>query len=72
MFVLFPKFQQRQKLPRLEACSKKRMFMGFIQVHANDVALVLNLHTGAINPRFHVGFDDLFNHSLDWWRERKC
>ena len=61
MFVLDPKLQQGQKLPRWQARSKKGMFMGFSRVHASDVPLVLNLHTGAITPQFHVLFDDLFS-----------
>jgi len=27
----------------------------------SDVPMVLNLHTGAITPQFHMVFDDLFS-----------
>ena len=34
--------------------------MGLSPDHASPIPLVLNLHTGAITPQFHVVFDDWF------------
>jgi len=66
-FVLDPKLQQGQKLPRWEPRSRRGMFVGLSPVHASDVPLVLNLTSGAITAQFHVVFDNLFtmnNHQI--------
>jgi hypothetical protein len=60
LYVLDPKIQQGQKLPRWEPRSKRGMFLGLSQKHAREVPLVLNLGTGSITTRFHVVFDDMF------------
>jgi hypothetical protein len=60
LYVLDPKIQQGQKLPRWEPSSKRGMFLGLSQQHASEVPLVLNLGTGSITTQFHVVFDDLF------------
>jgi hypothetical protein len=60
VYVLYPKIQQGQKLPRWAPMSKRGMFLGLSQQHASEVPLVLNLVTGSITTKFHVVFDDLF------------
>jgi hypothetical protein len=60
VYVLDPKIQQGQKLPRWAPRSKKGMFLGLSQQHASEVPLVINLGTGSITTQFHVVFDDMF------------
>jgi hypothetical protein len=60
LYVLDPKIQQGQKLPRWEPRSRRGIFLGLSQQHASEVPLVLNLGTGAITTQFHVVFYDLF------------
>jgi len=57
VFVLDPKLQQGQKLPRWEPRSCRGMFVGLSPIHAIDIPLVLNLTSGAITAQFHVVFD---------------
>jgi hypothetical protein len=59
VYVLHPKIQQGQKLPRWAPRSKRGMFLGLSQQHTSEVHLVLNLGTGSITTQFHVVFDDL-------------
>jgi hypothetical protein len=60
LYVLAPKIQQWQKLPRWEPRYKRGMFLGLSQHHASEVPLVLNLGTGSITTQFHVVLGDLF------------
>jgi hypothetical protein len=60
LYVLDPKIQQGQKLPRWEPRSRRGIFLGLSQQYASEVPLVLNLGTGAITNQFHVVFADLF------------
>jgi hypothetical protein len=60
VYVLDPKIQQVQKLPRWAPRSKRGMFLGLSQQHASDFPLVLNLGTGSITTQFQVVFDDIF------------
>ena len=66
VYVLDPKLQQGEKLPRWEPRARQGIFVGFSPVHSSDVPLVLNPRTGYITPQFHVVFDDEFStvHSL--------
>lgn len=61
VYVLDPKLQAGQKLPRWQPRSRRGVFMGFSHLHSSDVPLVLNLQTGSITPQFHVVFDDYFS-----------
>jgi hypothetical protein len=60
VYVLDPKIQQGQKLPRWAPKSKRGIFLGLSQYHESEVPLVLNLGTGSITTQFHVVFDYLF------------
>ncbi len=59
-YVLDPKLQNGQKLPRWQPKSCRAIFVGISPNHSNNVPLVLNLKTGHISPQFHVIFDDYF------------
>jgi hypothetical protein len=60
VYVLDPKLQQSQKLPRWQPRSRQGICMGLSTQHASEVPLVLNCKTGSITTQFHVVFDDLF------------
>ena len=59
-YVLEPKLQNGQKLPKWNRRARMGQFMGFSRSHSSTVALVQNLHTGYISPQYHVVFDDKF------------
>lgn len=60
VFVLDPKLQDGNKVPKWETRARQGMFVGFSPIHSSLVPLVLNLSTGKITPQFHVIFDDKF------------
>jgi hypothetical protein len=60
VYVLDPKIQQGQKLPRWQPRSHCGIFMGLSNQHSSEVPMVLNLKTGSITTHFHVVFDNLF------------
>jgi hypothetical protein len=60
VYVLDPKIQQGQKLPRWAPWSKRGMFLGISQQHASEVPLVLNLGIVSIITPFNVVSGDLF------------
>ena len=60
VYILDPKLQNGQKLPRWQPRSRRGIFLGYSPVHSSSVPLVLNLDTGHISPQFHVVFDDDF------------
>ena len=60
VYVLEPKLQDGQKIPKWDPRAHLGMFMGFSTIHSSLVALVLNVHTGKISPQYHVIFDDTF------------
>jgi hypothetical protein len=61
IYVLDPKLQAGQKLPRWQPRSRRGVFMGFSYLHSSEVPLILNLQTGSITPQYHVVFDDYFS-----------
>ena len=60
VFVLEPKLQNDQKLPKWNRRSRMGQFLGFSDEHSSLVANVRNLSTGYISPQCHLVFDDLF------------
>jgi len=60
VFVLDPKLQNDQKLPKWNRRARMGQFLGFLDEHSSLVANVRNLSTGYISPQFHLVFDDLF------------
>jgi hypothetical protein len=61
IYVLDPRLQAGQKIPRWQPRSRQGIFVGFSTLHSSEVPLVLNLQTGSITPQFHVVFDDYFS-----------
>jgi hypothetical protein len=66
VYVLDPKLQQGQKLPRWQPRYRKGICMGLSTQHASEVPLVLNCKTGSITTQFHVVFDDFFRRFLQF------
>ena len=60
VYVLEPKLQDNQVIPKWHPCTRLGMFLGFSTVHSSLVPLVLNTRTGRISPQYHVIFDDKF------------
>ena len=46
--------------PKWNPRSSLRIFVGFSQHHARNVAMVLNPYTGLVSPQYHIVFDDHF------------
>ena len=59
-FILDPKLQDGQKIPKFDPRSRRGLHLGWSPKHASTVPLVLNLNTGNVTPQFHVVFDDWF------------
>ena len=59
-YVLDPKLQNDQKLPKWNRRARMGQFLGFSDEHSTLVANVCHLDTGHISPQYHVVFDDLF------------
>ena len=59
-YVLEPKLQNGQKLPKWNRRSRLGQFLGYSDEHSSLVANVRHLKTGFISPQYHVVFDDLF------------
>ena len=59
-YVLDPKLQDGNKVPKFSPRSRQGKFLGFSKDHSSSVALVLNRTTGKISPQFHCLFDDFF------------
>jgi Reverse transcriptase (RNA-dependent DNA polymerase) len=60
VYVLDPKLQDGQKIPKFKPRSRRGMFVGFSRHHSSIVPLILNLSTLSITPQYHVIFDDWF------------
>jgi hypothetical protein len=59
-FVLDPKLQDGNKVPKFDPRSRQGLHLGWSPRHASTVPLILNLTTGNVSPQFHVVFDDWF------------
>ena len=60
VYVLDPRLQDGQKLPKWKTRSRMSQYMGISPLHASTVVLVRNLQTERISPQFHVIYDDFF------------
>ena len=60
MYVLEPKLQNGQKLPKWNQRSRLGQFLGYLDEHSSLVANVRHLGMGCVSPQYHVVFDDLF------------
>ena len=59
-YVLEPKLQNGQKLPKWNRRSRLGQFLGYSDEHSSLVANIRHLKTGYVSPQYHVVFDDLF------------
>ncbi len=59
-YVLKPKLQNGQKLPKWNCWSRLGQFLGYLDKHSSLVAMVRHLGTGYVSPQYNVVFDDLF------------
>ena len=60
VYVLDPKLQDGNKIPKWEPRSRRGMFVGMSQAHSSSVGRIMNLRTGNVSPQYHVVYDDLF------------
>ncbi len=59
-YVLKPKLQNGQKLPKWNHRSRLGQFLGYSDEHSSLVANIRHLKTDFVSPQYHVVFDDLF------------
>ena len=59
-YVLEPKLQNGQKLPKWNRRSRLGQFLGYSDSHSSLVANIRHLTTGYVSPQYHVVYDDLF------------
>jgi hypothetical protein len=59
-YVLEPKLQNGQKLPKWNRRSRLGQFLGYSDEHSSLFANVRHLGTGYVSPQYHVVFNDLF------------
>ena len=60
VYVLDPRLQDMNKIPKWKPRSRKGQYMGVSPLHASTVAVVRNLQTGNLSRQFHVVYDDYF------------
>ena len=60
-FVLYPKLQDNQKIPKFNRMSRMGQLLGFSDEHSTLVAMVRNLATNFVIPQFNVVFDGNFS-----------
>ena len=60
VYVLHPKLQDGQSIPKWNAKARQGVFVGYSTEHSSTVALVYNPSTQHISPQYHVIFDDAF------------
>ncbi len=59
LYVLKPKLQNGQKLPKWNCWSRLGQFLGYSDEHSSLVANIRHLKTGFVSSQYHVVFDDL-------------
>ena len=64
-FVLDPRLQDKQKIPKWTKRSRCGMYLGSSMYHHSTVGRILNLKTGAISAQYHVLYDELFTTAYD-------
>lgn len=60
VYILNPKMQDGNKIPKFDPRSRRGVFLGLSKRHASTVPVVLNLETNRISAQFHVVVDDWF------------
>jgi hypothetical protein len=61
VYVLDPKLQDGQKIPKWNRRARQGQYLGFSDEHSSLVANVRHLSSGYVSPQFHVVFDDRFH-----------
>ncbi len=61
VYVLEPKLQNDQQLPKWNQRSRLGQFLGYPDEHSSLVANARHLGTGYVSPQYHVVFGDLFD-----------
>ena len=61
VFVLEPRLQDGQKIPKFNRRARMGQFLGFSDEHSTLVSQVRNLSTNFVSPQFHVVYGDLFS-----------
>ena len=56
-YVLDPRLQDAQKIPKWDHRTRLGQYLGKSEKHASSVGLIRNLRTGYISPQFHVVYD---------------
>ena len=54
LYILDPKLQNEQKIPKWDKRSTTGLFLGFFEHHSSTVSIVLNITTGSTTPQFNV------------------
>ena len=65
VYVLDPKLQSGQKIPKWNKRSRLGQFLGFLEEHSSLIANVRHLRTGHVSPQYHCAYDDLFQTVFD-------
>ncbi len=60
VYVLDPKLQDGQKIPKWDCCSHLNQFLSFSDSHSSLVTNVHHLSIGYVSPQYHLVFDSLF------------
>ncbi|KAL7488068.1 hypothetical protein ACHAW6_013661 [Cyclotella cf. meneghiniana] len=60
VYLLEAKFQGGKKLPQWNHHASMGRFLEFLNQHSSSVALICNLCTGCINPKYHMVSYDKF------------
>ena len=61
VFVLDPRLQDYQKIPKWEPRAQLGQNLGVSEKHSSSINLVRNVQTERITPQFHMVFDELFS-----------
>ncbi len=59
VYVLDPKLQDGQKIPKWNCHSRLGQFLDFSDSHSSLAANVCHLSMGYVSPQYHLVFDDL-------------
>ena len=60
VYILDNNLQAGMKISKWQTWAHVGLYLGHSPMHANTVALVLNLTTGLVSPQFHIKYDDFF------------
>ena len=61
VFVLDPKLQDGNRIPKWKARSRRGQYVGIATDHSTTVGCILNINSGKMSPQYHVVYDDTFS-----------